>query len=130
MIDQLLIFQGGVVQVLSINNWWKGYLMDYGEPSKLVFSLQDPKPVLCMNGDVRVAVEPKGRKRHWDYEVIGSFSQRACTVRSRAGHVVAQVMKLFGHGNGVEMNLIRNGIISYGKKCLQAFVVFYFTRLE
>ncbi|BAF11071.2 Os03g0179700 [Oryza sativa Japonica Group] len=83
--------KGGVVQVLSINNWWKGYLMDYGEPSKLVFSFQDPKPVLCMNGDVRVAVEPKGRKRHWDYEVIGSFSQRACTVRSRAGHVVAQI---------------------------------------
>lgn len=67
--------QGGVVQALSVNNWWRGYLTDYGEPSKLVFSLQDPKPVLCMKGDVQVTVEPKGRNRHWDYEVTGSFVQ-------------------------------------------------------
>ena len=66
--------------------------MDYGEPSKPVFSLQDPKPVLsCAAGDVRVTVEPKGRKRHWDYEVTGSFAHRACAVRSRTGHVVAQI---------------------------------------
>ncbi|WVZ56234.1 hypothetical protein U9M48_006799 [Paspalum notatum var. saurae] len=50
-------------------HWWKGYLTDYGEPSKLVFSLQDPKPVLCMKGDIRVTVEPKGGNRHWDYEI-------------------------------------------------------------
>jgi hypothetical protein len=43
---------------------WKGYLMDYGEPSKPVFTLQDPKVLLsCMTGDVRVTVEPKGRKQ-------------------------------------------------------------------
>ncbi|KAE8802712.1 protein LURP-one-related 6-like [Hordeum vulgare] len=67
--------------------------MDYGEPSKPVFSLQDPKPVLsCAAGDVRVTVEPKaGRKRHWDYEVTGSFAHRACAVKSRGGHVVAQI---------------------------------------
>lgn len=83
------------MQALSVNNRWKGYLMDYGEPSKPVFGLHDPKPVLCTTGgDVRVTVEPKGRKRQWDYEVTGSFAQRACAVRSRAGHVVAQV-KLF-----------------------------------
>jgi hypothetical protein len=86
------ISQGGVVQALSVHNRWRGYLMDYGEPSKPVFTLQDPKPVLsCAAGDVRVTVEPKGRKRHWDYEVTGSFPHRACAVKSRTGHVVAQV---------------------------------------
>nr|BAK06914.1 predicted protein [Hordeum vulgare subsp. vulgare] len=85
--------KGGVVQALSVHNRWRGYLMDYGEPSKPVFSLQDPKPVLsCAAGDVRVTVEPKaGRKRHWDYEVTGSFAHRACAVKSRGGHVVAQI---------------------------------------
>ncbi|KAJ1298537.1 hypothetical protein BS78_01G461000 [Paspalum vaginatum] len=81
----------GVVQALSVNNWWRGYLTDYGEPSKLVFSLQDPKPVLCMKGDIRVTVEPKGGKRNWDYEVTGSFVQRSCAIKNRAGHVVAQI---------------------------------------
>ncbi|XP_047086696.1 protein LURP-one-related 6-like [Lolium rigidum] len=84
--------KGGVVQALSVNNRWRGYLMDYGEPSKPVFTLQDPKVLLsCMPGDVRVTVEPKGRKRQWDYEVTGSFPERACAVKSRAGHVVAQI---------------------------------------
>ena len=86
-----LISQGGVVQALCVNNWWRGYLTDYGEPSKLVFSLQDPKPVLCMKGDVQVTVEPKGRNRHWDYEVTGSFVQRSCAIKNRAGQVAAQV---------------------------------------
>jgi hypothetical protein len=44
-----------------------------------------------MPGDVRVTIESKGRKRQWDYEVTGSFADRACAVKSRAGHVVAQV---------------------------------------
>nr|TKV97887.1 hypothetical protein SEVIR_9G523700v2 [Setaria viridis] len=83
--------EGGVVQALSVSNWWRGYLTDYGEPSKLVFSLQDPKPVLCMKGDVQVTVEPKGRNRHWDYEVTGSFVQRSCAIKNRAGHVAAQI---------------------------------------
>ncbi|CAD6202347.1 unnamed protein product [Miscanthus lutarioriparius] len=81
----------GVVQALSVNNWWRGYLSDYGEPSKLVFSLQDPKPVLCMKGDVRVTVEPNRRKRHWGYKVTGSFVQRSCAIKNRAGQVVAQI---------------------------------------
>lgn len=92
--------------------------MDYGEPSKLVFSLQDPKPVLCMKGDVQVTVEPKGRNRHWDYEVTGSFVQRSCAIKNRAGHVAAQVQtpqpghydnevcKILG---GVELQLWSNG---------------------
>lgn len=90
-----MVSQGGVVQALSVNNCWRGYLTDYGEPSKLVFSLQDPKPVLCTNtkGDVRVTVEPSGRKRHWDYEVTGSFAQRSCAIKNRAGQLVAQVKK-------------------------------------
>jgi hypothetical protein len=75
-----------------VNNRWKGYLMDFGEPSKPVFTLQDPKVVLsCMPGDVRVTIESKGRKRQWDYEVTGCFADRACAVKCRAGHVVAQV---------------------------------------
>ncbi|RCV46068.1 hypothetical protein SEVIR_9G507000v4 [Setaria viridis] len=82
--------KGGVVQALSVNNWWRGYLTNYGEPSKLVFSLQDPKPVLCMKGDVQVTVEPKERNRHWDYEVTASFVQRSCAIKNRAGHVAAQ----------------------------------------
>ncbi|RCV46282.1 hypothetical protein SETIT_9G519000v2 [Setaria italica] len=83
--------KGGIVQALSVSNWWRGYLTDYGEPSKLVFSLQDPKPVLCMKGDVQVTLEPKGRNRHWDYEVTGSFVQRSCAIKNRAGHVAAQI---------------------------------------
>ncbi|OAY66686.1 Protein LURP-one-related 6 [Ananas comosus] len=83
--------RGGVVQALSIYNHWRGYLMDYDEPSKLVFSLLDPKSPLAMKNAVRILVEPKGRVKGWDLEVVGSFVERACTIKDRRGNVVAQM---------------------------------------
>lgn len=65
--------------------------MDYDEPSKLVFSLLDPKSPLAMKNAVRILVEPKGRVKGWDLEVVGSFVERACTIKDRRGNVVAQV---------------------------------------
>ncbi|KAJ4750414.1 LURP-one-like protein (DUF567) [Rhynchospora pubera] len=83
---------GGVVQALSIHNWWRSYLMDYGAPSKPVFSLQEPKlPLVIINAPIRITVESKGRKNNWDFEVIGSFTDRACTVKDRKGNILAQV---------------------------------------
>ncbi|KAJ1687291.1 hypothetical protein LUZ63_018681 [Rhynchospora breviuscula] len=84
--------KGGVVQALSIHNWWRSYLMDYGAPSKPVFSLHEPKLSLAIiNAPIRITVESKGRKNNWDFEVIGSFTDRACTVKDRKGNIVAQV---------------------------------------
>ncbi|TVU51125.1 hypothetical protein EJB05_02532, partial [Eragrostis curvula] len=59
------------VQALSVNNRWRGYLTNYGQPINLVFRLQDPKPVVYMKGNLQVTVKPKGRKRHWDYQNVG-----------------------------------------------------------
>ncbi|KAF3326539.1 Protein LURP-one-related 6 [Carex littledalei] len=84
--------KGGVVQALSIHNRWRGYLMDYDVPSKPVFSLQDPKlPCSMINTPICIMLEPKGRKKNWDFEVIGSFTDRACTLKDRKGNVLAQV---------------------------------------
>jgi LURP-one-related len=80
------------VQALSIHNWWRGYLMDYDVPSKPVFSLHEPKALLAMiNAPICITLEPKGRKKNWDFEVIGSFTDRACTIKDRKGNIIAQV---------------------------------------
>ncbi|XP_072980085.1 protein LURP-one-related 6-like [Typha angustifolia] len=83
--------KGGVVQAISIQNQWKGYLMDYNRPDKLVFSLYDPKSFLAMKNVIRISLELKGNKKGWDFEVTGSFHERACTIKDRRGKVVAQV---------------------------------------
>lgn len=80
------------MQALSIHNWWRGYLMDYEMPSKPVFTLQEPKsPLAMINAPICITLEPKGRRNKWDFEVVGSFIDRACTLKDRRGNVIAQV---------------------------------------
>lgn len=89
--------KGGVVQALVARGRWKGYLADDGGgdgPSKLVFTLSEPRTmcVAAASSDVyRICIEPKGNNRDWDFEVKGSFFERACTISDRRGNVVAQV---------------------------------------
>ncbi|WOK97546.1 protein LURP-one-related 6 [Canna indica] len=83
--------KGGVVQALSFNNQWRGYLMDFEMPSKLVFSLHEQKSWVFVNGSIRIFLEPKGHNKRWDFEVQGSFAERTCTIRDRRGNVVAEV---------------------------------------
>ncbi|XP_064950845.1 protein LURP-one-related 6-like [Musa acuminata AAA Group] len=92
--NSLLVIRrkGGVLQALSFNDQWRGYLMDYELPSKLVFSLQEQKSRIMMNSTTRIYIEPK-KNRSWDFEVRGSFLERACIIRDRRGNVVAEVGK-------------------------------------
>ncbi|CAL9767901.1 unnamed protein product [Musa acuminata subsp. burmannicoides] len=92
--NSLLVIRrkGGVLQALSFNDQWRGYLMDYELPSKLVFSLQEQKSRIMTNSTTRIYIEPK-KNRSWDFEVRGSFLERACIIRDRRGNVVAEVGK-------------------------------------
>ncbi|XP_010911020.2 protein LURP-one-related 6 [Elaeis guineensis] len=83
--------KGGVVQALSAHNLWNSYVMDYEEPSKLVFSLREPKSRLLRNGSIKISTDTNGRNKDWGFEVKGSFIKRACTINDRRGNVVAQV---------------------------------------
>ncbi|MQM18888.1 hypothetical protein Taro_051888 [Colocasia esculenta] len=82
--------KGGIVQALSVQNQWRGYLMDYEGVGNSVFSLREPKSYLTKNCKIKVSVEPKG-KNSWEFEVQGSFAERACTIKDRRGNVVAQM---------------------------------------
>ncbi|KAJ3673643.1 hypothetical protein LUZ60_005635 [Juncus effusus] len=87
----LITKKGGIVEALNIHNRWKAYMMDYETPSELVFSLQEPKPLLTMiNTPVRITLEPN-HKNSWDFELVGSFVDRSCTLKDRKGNVLAQV---------------------------------------
>ncbi|RRT33017.1 hypothetical protein B296_00057434 [Ensete ventricosum] len=91
--NSLLVIRrkGGVLQALSFNDQWRGYLMEYELPSKLVFSLHEQKSRIMMNSSTtRIYIEPK-KNKSWDFEVRGSFLERACIIRDRRGNVVAEV---------------------------------------
>ncbi|XP_042374756.1 protein LURP-one-related 6-like [Zingiber officinale] len=84
--------QGGVLQAVSFNEQWRGFLMDFEMTSKLVFTLHEAKSWLVMNGSVKIFLEAKENGRSsWDFEVLGSFTDRACTIMDRRGNVVAEV---------------------------------------
>lgn len=81
------------MQVLSAHNLWNGYLMDYEEPSKLVFSLREPKSRILANGSIKISTDTNGQNKDWGFAVKGSFIKRACTISDRRGNVVARVSK-------------------------------------
>ncbi|XP_020110049.1 protein LURP-one-related 6 [Ananas comosus] len=87
--------KGGIIQALSTHNRWNGYSMDYQGTNKLLFSLTDPKPCLATRSAIRIQVEPKSHSKDCDFEVDGSFTDRACVIIDRRGNIAAQV--------GVEM---------------------------
>lgn len=83
------------MQAVSAHNRWNSYLMDSEGPSKLVFSLREPKSrLLIKKSAVKISINAKENGKDWDFEVKGSFSERACTFNDRRGNVVAQVSKL------------------------------------
>ncbi|XP_043704119.1 protein LURP-one-related 6-like [Telopea speciosissima] len=83
----------GMFQALGINRQWKGYMVDYEGPEKLVFILKEPHSYLAKNNSIRVNVGSKrfNMKKDWDFEVRGSFPDKACAIIDSAGNTVAQV---------------------------------------
>ncbi|KAG6518843.1 hypothetical protein ZIOFF_022324 [Zingiber officinale] len=89
---ECMVKDGGVLQAVSFNEQWRGFLMDFEMTSKLVFTLHEAKSWLVMNGSVKIFLEAKENGRSsWDFEVLGSFTDRACTIMDRRGNVVAEV---------------------------------------
>ncbi|EXB38970.1 hypothetical protein L484_027406 [Morus notabilis] len=83
--------KGAMVEALSIYRTWKGYTFDYEGAAKLVFSLKEPKSCLARSNAIRICVEPKERKKDWDFEIKGYFPDRDCSIVDSRGNIVAQV---------------------------------------
>ncbi|XP_010917482.1 protein LURP-one-related 6-like [Elaeis guineensis] len=83
--------KGGILQALSTRNKWNGYSTDYEGANKLIFSVTDPKSCFAGNKATRIRVDPKGHSRDLDFEVNGSFADKACTIRDCRGNIAAQV---------------------------------------
>lgn len=85
------LFQGGVVQALSIHRKWKGYTSDYEGSQKLVFSLKELNSCFLRNSAIRVSTEPRSSTKDWDFEIKGYFPDKACSIVDHFGNIVAQV---------------------------------------
>ncbi|KAF8388719.1 hypothetical protein HHK36_025399 [Tetracentron sinense] len=80
--------KGGIVQALSIHRQWKGYTLDYDGAQKLVFSLKEPNSCLVRNNSIKVAVGPRTCNKDWDFEIKGSFPDKACSILDSRGNIV------------------------------------------
>ncbi|KAF9597477.1 hypothetical protein IFM89_018923 [Coptis chinensis] len=109
---------GGLVQALSINRQWRGYKINYEGVEKLVFSLKEPVVCIIKKIPIRIKVEPG--KNNWDFEVKGSFPDRACTIIDSEGNIVAQV----GVKNDLEEMILCKDLyhVVVQPGCDQAFV--------
>ncbi|XP_043723023.1 protein LURP-one-related 6-like [Telopea speciosissima] len=91
--ESLLLIRrkGGMFQALSIHRQWKGYMVDYEGTEKLVFSLKEPNSCLAKNIKVNVVPKKCNINMDWDFEVRGSFPDKACVIIDSAGNTVAKV---------------------------------------
>ncbi|XP_058108615.1 protein LURP-one-related 6 [Magnolia sinica] len=83
--------KGGTVQALSVYKQWKGYQMDYEGEEKLVFCIKEPNSWIARTNKIRGCIEPKKPNVDWDFEIKGSFVNRACSINDRRGNIVAQM---------------------------------------
>ncbi|XP_021275429.1 protein LURP-one-related 6 [Herrania umbratica] len=92
--DALLLIRrkGGMVEALSVHKRWKGYTFGYEGSQKLVFTLKEPRSsCLVKNNAIRIATEPNGSSREWDFEIKGHFPDRNCSIIDSIGNIVAQI---------------------------------------
>lgn len=87
------LFQGGLVQALSIHRKWKGYAYNYEGFHKSVFSLKEPNSsCLVRSNAIRISTETcSDSNKAWDYEIKGYFPDKDCTIVDSKGNIIAQV---------------------------------------
>ncbi|OVA01399.1 LURP1-like domain [Macleaya cordata] len=91
--DYLLLIRqkGGIIQALSVHRQWRGYMRNYEGAEKLVFSLKEPNSYFVKN-ITTVTVEPRrSNNKDWDFQIKGSFPDKACSIIDSRGNIVAQV---------------------------------------
>lgn len=69
--------------------------MDYEGIERLIFSVKEP--LLCFTKKCSLKVQlATSSFNAWDFEISGSFTGRACTIKDHGGKLVAEVtMPLF-----------------------------------
>lgn len=81
-----------MVEVLSLYKKWKGYTFDYEGSQKLVISLKEPNSFLVKNNAMKICTEPRVSNKDWDFEIIGYFPDRDCSIVDTKGNIVARVI--------------------------------------
>ncbi|RZC86043.1 hypothetical protein C5167_026718 [Papaver somniferum] len=118
----LLIRQkGGIVQALSVHRQWRGYANNYEGAQRLVFTLKVPKSCLMKNV-ISAYVEPrKFHNKEWDFQIVGSFPDKACSIIDANGNIIAKVGVTKEESDDISDMDVYHVIIQKGVD--QAFVV-------
>ncbi|GLJ31667.1 hypothetical protein SUGI_0636310 [Cryptomeria japonica] len=84
----------GILQVFSLGEQWKGFVPDEMEGlMKPLFKASSSSPINCFaNNSVKVSlIESNNSGKGWEFEILGSFSERACTIYDKSQAIVAEV---------------------------------------
>ncbi|GAB2267531.1 hypothetical protein Dimus_002511 [Dionaea muscipula] len=94
--DPLILIRqkGGIVQALSLNKKWNGYVQDYEGTEELVFCIkQEAKACLAGNNAIKISIDPSrgcGRD-NWEFQIRGHFPHKNCTIVDSHGKILAQI---------------------------------------
>lgn len=88
----MIMYQGAMVEALSIYRKWKGYTLDYeGSQDQLVFCLKEPNSCLARTHAIRISTKARQNKDR-DFEIKGYFPDKDCSIVDSRGNTMAQVI--------------------------------------
>ncbi|CAN6478689.1 unnamed protein product [Victoria cruziana] len=77
-------------KAVSFHRQWRAYSLDYEGIERLIFSVKEP--LLCFTKKCSLKVQlATSSFNAWDFEISGSFTGRACTIKDHGGKLVAEV---------------------------------------
>lgn len=88
------IFQVGLVEVFCFRTQWKGFVKDeIDEHQKPIFKVTASAVSCCYKDDpIKVSLtNSEKNKRGWDYKIVGSFTERDCSIYDYSGAIAAEV---------------------------------------
>ena len=83
------------MQVFCFQPQWKGFVSDETDGhDRPIFKVTDSAFTWCQKNPIKVSLTNNSEKNKsgWDYEILGSFTQRACLVYDHSGAVAAEVL--------------------------------------
>lgn len=84
----------GVVEVFSFHKQWKGFVRDEinDGQEKPIFKVTASSLSCSENHPIRVSLtNPSNHKKRPEYEIVGSFTERACGIYDDSNSIVAEV---------------------------------------
>lgn len=88
----LILFQGGLVEAISIYRQWRGYSVEFEGSERPLFRVKQPNLYIVNQNLIKISIDANEyQNKRRDFEIKGYFPDRECSIVDSKGSVIAEV---------------------------------------